>query len=140
LRRRIFILAALALAACQTSNPYIDSTATQRFLPVNNAAALMAIVRGRTVEYTNQSNRGDGIRQTFASNGTTVYGNQRRVWSVVDGRYCSSSDLTSSPDTWECFRVDVNEAGTLIRWMRFEGANQISAPDGEVDTWYGRIL
>ena len=139
--RRLFLIGALALSACQTTtNPHLSAGAEQRFVPVENAAALMAIVGGRTVEYTEQSSRGAGIRQTFNRNGTTVYGDQRRAWTVQDGRYCSSAQLDSDPSTWECFLFDVNEAGTILRWWRNPTAQQLSAPEGEVDTWYGRIL
>lgn len=138
--RRLFLAGVLALGACQTANPYLDAGAEQRFVPVESAAALMAIVSGRTVEYTAQSSRGAGIRQTFNRNGTTVYGEQRRGWTVQDGQYCSSDQLNSDPSTWECFLFDVNEAGTVLRWRRLPDTNQLSAPEGEVDTWYGRIL
>lgn len=139
LQRRVFLLGAFALAACQTTNPHLGTSAEQNFLPVENAAALMAIVGGRTVVYTNQSNTGAGIKQTFNRNGTTTYGNQRRVWTVQNGRYCSSEKLNSDPSTWQCFKVDVNEAGTIIRWQRsseFEQNNNA----GELDTWFGRII
>jgi hypothetical protein len=139
LDRRLFLIGALALSACQTTtNPHLSAGAEQRFVPVENAAALMAIVGGRTVEYTEQSNTGAGIRQTFNRNGTTVYGDQRRVWTVQNGRYCSSADLQSDPSTWSCFQLDVNEAGTIIRWIDVEGTPR--NPELGPDTWYGRIL
>ena len=136
--RRLFVFSTLALAACQTQSPFLEDGAAQRFVPVENEAALMAIVRGRTVEYTAQSNTGAGIRQTFLSNGTTVYGDQRRNWSIDNGKYCSSADLTAEQSEWECFSVDVNEAGTIIRWQRLPDAQQRGTSG--IDTWYGRIL
>lgn len=139
--RRLFLFGALALGACQTTgNPTLEAGAENRFVAVQNSAALMAIVAGRTVQYTEQSTRGAGIRQTFNSNGTTVYGDQRRVWTVKNGQYCSSGQVDSDPSTWECFLFDVNEAGTILRWRRKPTAQQLSAPQGQVDTWYGKIL
>ena len=138
--RVLFIVMAVTISACQTSSPYLSPTAQATYEPVQNAASLMAIVSGRTVEYTSQSNRGGGIRQTFNRNGTTQYGSQKRVWSVVNGRYCSSSQLQSPPSDWECFKIDVNQAGTIIRWKRYPNAKQLSVSEVEVDTWYGRIL
>lgn len=140
IERRFFVFGMAALAACQTTtNPNLSSTAEQTFVPVVNSAALMAILGGRTVEYTSQSNRGAGIKQTFNRNGTTQYGDQRRLWSVEDGNYCSTAQLDAPRNEWECFQFDVNESGTILRWRRSPDARQLSASDGEVDTWYGRI-
>lgn len=140
INRRFLILGMVALAACQTAtNPNLSANAEQNFVPVENAAALMAILGGRTVEYTTQSNRGAGIKQTFNRDGTTQYGDQRRLWSVEGGRYCSTAQMDVLRTDWECFQFDVNEAGTVLRWRRSSDAQQLSAAGGQVDTWYGRI-
>lgn len=130
----------LLVSACQSTSPYVSEAAKTTYVPIESSASMMAIVNGRTVEYTSQSTRGEGIKQTFYRNGTTQYGSQKRVWSVVNGKYCSSGQLDSDPSQWECFKIDVNEAGTIIRWQRYPDAKQLSAPDGELDTWYGKIL
>lgn len=138
--RTLLVCVGFLLAACQTAtHPHLSANAEQNFVPVENAAALMAIVGGRTVVYTNESNTGAGIRQTFNRNGTTVYGDQRRRWTVKNGRYCSIAEQYASNSNWPCFQLDVNEAGTVIRWIDVDDPSPRN-PELGPDTWYGRIL
>ena len=138
--RIVIVLCFAVVTACQNTSPYVSDAAYNTYAPVENDAALMAIVNGRTVEYTEQSNSGVGLRQTFNKNGTTKYGSQERVWSVVNGRYCSTAQKELPKEQWTCFKLDVNEAGTIIRWQRYPSDKQVHAPAGELDTWYGKIL
>ena len=138
--RIVAVLCFVVLTACQNTNPYVSDAAFDTYVTVESGAALMAIVNGRTVEYTKQSNSGVGLRQTFNQNGTTKYGSQERVWSVVNGKYCSTAQRGLPKEQWTCFKLDVNEAGTIIRWQRYPSDQQVHAPAGELDTWYGKIL
>jgi len=64
----------------------------------------------------------DGAKQKFALNGETVYKKnhpQPGNWKIDGDKYCS---LWPPSDTWTCYRLEANAAGTVIRFIADDGS------------------
>jgi hypothetical protein len=128
--RRGILLAALVLAGCQATgiNPNVSSEDEATFVQITDEAALMGIISGRTVEYTEDSSKDAGKRQSFLRNGNTSYAGTPGTWKMEDGQYCSNFSAWDEPNEFNCYPVYVNRSGTQIRWV------------GEDNVWFAKFL
>jgi hypothetical protein len=129
IRNLLIMLGFFAVSAClDVNNPNVSVEDETTFMQVTDEAALMSIVSGRTVVYTEDSSKDAGKRQRFLRNGRTTYAGTPGTWKMEDGEYCSNFPAWNEPNEYVCYPVFVNLSGTQIRW------------DGEDNVWFAEFI